>query len=362
MIRILLPLTLLLPSLGTAQSPAPAPIPGDERTQVLVLGSDHLRSLGTDFRPAMVASLVHVLESFRADVIAVEHMPPREIERLLLAQNEPSKALLQAFATHATRMASEAQAQLGKTAAEASKFADSLLSTRPRLNPNVHRSLAIHFLAAYDLPSAVLQWAHLPEHARHAQGPLSASLVAALDQELARPDETMAIAVELGRRSGLLRIASIDDHIDDYFGLTTGLYATLNAELHDHPAVAEFMASAQFVRSQSRLREAAATGDLLPLYFELNAPAMLDADVRGQWHVFFRTRLPSGSDRARVALWESRNLRIAANLRAAAALDHGRRVLVLIGAAHKPFLDRYLEGMMDVRVVHLADLLQAPRD
>ncbi len=34
----------------------------------------------------------------------------------------------------------------------------------------------------------------------------------------------------------------------------------------------------------------------------------------------------------------------------------GRRVLVIIGAAHKPFLDAYLGRMLDVRVVGLRSL------
>jgi pheromone shutdown protein TraB len=87
----------------------------------------------------------------------------------------------------------------------------------------------------------------------------------------------------------------------------------------------------------------------------------LNEDVSKQWHLFFRTELPSKIDRARVALWEARNLNIAGRIRAASAWHPGGRVLVVIGAAHKPFLDLYLAQMMDIQVVQLGDVLPLTR-
>jgi hypothetical protein len=70
------------------------------------------------------------------------------------------------------------------------------------------------------------------------------------------------------------------------------------------------------------------------------------------------SNLPSGVDRSRVAQWEVRNLLIAAHIRQATALHPGERMLVVIGSAHKPFLDRYLRQMLDVRVIQLESLIE----
>jgi pheromone shutdown protein TraB len=52
-----------------------------------------------------------------------------------------------------------------------------------------------------------------------------------------------------------------------------------------------------------------------------------------------------------------RNLRIAANIRTAAAEFNAKRALVIIGASHKPFLDAYLQAMMDVVVADAESVL-----
>ncbi|HCW51502.1 MAG TPA: hypothetical protein DGR79_05480 [Clostridiales bacterium] len=96
-------------------------------------------------------------------------------------------------------------------------------------------------------------------------------------------------------------------------------------------------------------------GNLLPFYLDLNSAARLD-QITEQWRVFFRTRFPSGLDRARVAMWEVRNLHMAATIRKITALNPGGRMLVIVGAAHKPFLDAYLHSLADIELVHLADL------
>jgi pheromone shutdown protein TraB len=93
----------------------------------------------------------------------------------------------------------------------------------------------------------------------------------------------------------------------------------------------------------------------------MNSPAYRDRDVEAQFHVFFRTKLASGVDRARSALWEVRNLNIAAHIRRATAAHPGKRMLVIIGAGHKAFLDLYLSQMMDLRLVQLSELAAHPR-
>jgi hypothetical protein len=66
---------------------------------------------------------------------------------------------------------------------------------------------------------------------------------------------------------------------------------------------------------------------------------------------------PNQVGRFRVALWEARNLRMVANIRDVAARHPGGRVLVIVGSAHKPWFDAYLDMMVDVEVIDTSAVL-----
>lgn len=333
---------------------------------MLILATEHLRALGEDFDPALLTSLVDGLGGFGPDAVAVEALPPEEISRLIgEASEKPVGAaadLLAAFAGDAARYGREAQESLGLSRAEAAARADSDLAALHEPDAAARRALALHLLAAYDLPSALLQWAYLPEEHRSAEGAMTASIASFLSRRLESPNEIVSIGVAVARRRGLNRLLSVDDHVDDEVGLTTGLNEALGRELPGNSAYAELLASSYTQEANSRLPKAAKEGDLLPLYLRINSPEFLNEDVSRQWHLFFRTELPSKADRARVALWEARNLNIAGRIRAASAGYPRGRVLVVIGAAHKPFLDRYVSQMMDIEVVQLGSVLRPKQD
>lgn len=339
-----------------------APLDPAERTTVLVLASEHLRGLEGAFDPSQLAGLLAALEQYRPAVIAVEALPPAEIARLAwrAAESEgPEAQILAAFAGAAARYGRAARAALGRSADQAAALADSMLVGDQPLPVPERRRLVLLLLATNDVPSALLQWSYLPRATRGPDSLVPATMADDLSRQLDSPNELVSIGVALARRLGLQRLASIDDHVDDEVGLATGLNDALGAELETSPVFQELRASAYFADAQRRLAEAAATGDLLPLYRRINSPEFLNEDVAAQWHLFFRTRFPSGLDRTRVALWEARNLAIAGRLRQAMARHPGQRILVVIGAAHKPFLDRYLAQMMDVEVTQLASLLDS---
>jgi pheromone shutdown protein TraB len=59
-----------------------------------------------------------------------------------------------------------------------------------------------------------------------------------------------------------------------------------------------------------------------------------------------------------VASWETRNLRMAANIREVMSAQPGLRVLVLVGASHKGYLEAYLNQMHDVRIINTNNILR----
>jgi hypothetical protein len=328
---------------------------------VLVVGSEHLAGLGQDFRPELFRRLREVLDDYRPDVVAVEALPPEDVARLsrdaAAAPEGPEAQLLAAFAADATRYGRQAQEALGLSFEAAGAAAASLLSANEE-STEAHRSLALHLLAAYDLPSAVLQWSYLSEEQRDGSGAVTSDIADALNRHLASPREIVSIGVAVARRLRLQRLVSIDDHVDDEIGLKTGLNEALANELQGNAAYLELAASPYFQEARSRLADAAKAGDLLPLYIRLNSTDYLNQDVSAQWHLFYRTSLPSKRDRARASLWEARNLNIASRIRTHSASHPGGRILVVIGAAHKPFLDTYLAQMMDIKVVQLGELMR----
>lgn len=81
------------------------------------------------------------------------------------------------------------------------------------------------------------------------------------------------------------------------------------------------------------------------------------ADVRGQWLPYLRLDLADELGRRRLIQWETRNLRMAAHLREATAEAPGGRVLMLVGSAHKPWLDAYLGRMHDIETVSAEEVL-----
>lgn len=354
---------LLAPGLARAQGPAcgplMAPIPDAERTEVLVLGTPHLRRIEALDRSAL-DGLLDVLETWRPDVVGIEDLPPRDIAAM---ETLPGFGpVLDAFAGPALEIAAAAREAGGPAYGDGASASDSLMRALAEAPPAgrapIRARLVPLLAAAYRPHTAALQLAYLEDEDPDAAEAIPAGLRALLEARLDAPVEESAIGIALARRLGLAEVRPIDDHFDkDAYLRISG---ELQAALQESPAYRELAASGALEATTRRLREAHAAGDLLPFYLETNAPEAQAADVDLEWGFFFRTRLASGLDRARVAMWEERNYGIAANVRRVTAEIPGGRALVVIGASHKPFLDAYLACGMDVAVVDLGDLGAAP--
>ena len=330
---------------GVEPSVAPA-----ERTRVLVLGTPHLRSLA-GFRPEMLEPLLERLEGFDPDRVCVESLAPASIEAMRDAP--PYASVVESFAGDAVRLGGEAQARLGASSWDARERLRAVMEAWDGPGAGGVAERIELLLASHDVPSAALHLAHALDTGESVDG-VPAAVREHLARALGSSDETYALGVELARRLGLARVDGIDDHRDKDAFLR--IAEALQRELDESGALREAREAAVYADWAERQRAAVETGDLLGLYLHANSAAYARADVAAQWDVFLRTGLPSGVDRERLALWEVRNLDIASHVRRVSSEVPGGAVLVVIGAAHKPFLDAYLARMMDVRVVQLAEL------
>jgi hypothetical protein len=356
----------LAASAAAAFVPAPAPWDGPLScdagqtaavpagpTRILVLGTFHLSQIKDRFDPAYLDSLLERLVAFHPSAIAVESLPGDYISSLEgQSQNSPLvQEVLAGFADKQRKLGHAAQARLQTDSFRAAAEAEKRLAGDPILN---RPALVMWLLAAYNMPSAVLQWGFLPPAEKASQTDVPPETAAALDEALRQVNEVPALANRLAARLGLTRLYPVDDFED--LGAFGRIEAVLEKEYAGNPLLKAIAGSPVYSEDKRRL-EAALTGrDLLPVYRALNSPAFARADIEAQWGVFLRTRFPGGEDRARLALWENRNLKIAARIQAVCSAYPGRNVLVIYGAAHKPFLENYLGRMMNTEIVRFDDL------
>lgn len=96
----------------------------------------------------------------------------------------------------------------------------------------------------------------------------------------------------------------------------------------------------------------------LETYRYLNSPEAGLADVELQWTVMIDRPSQNLAGRKRVMSWEARNLRQIAHIREAMEHVPGGKVLVIVGSAHKPWFDAYLDMMVDVELVDALKVLE----
>ncbi len=356
--RFLVLVGLALAGVGASASDGLAPLrrglPRAKRTQVMILGTFHHREIKEGFQPRLLDGLLDRLAGFRPDAVAVEALPGEEVRKLAreMEATPVHQEVGKTFASMALGLGGEAQKVLGIDALEAARqWAQRPLDSGPRG--------VLVALAAYEWPTALLAWSKLPPESRGGPPEIPKELGDRLDRQLGRVGEIQTLALPLAKRLGLARIDAVDA-FENYWAIGPVIEA-LQAARKTDPRFATAGQAAVYRRSKEQLAAAIRQGDLLPAYRLFNSARYGAEDVAAQWGVFLRTGLPGGEDRARLALWEERNMKIAANIRALSARHPGGRILVIYGAAHKPFLEAQLSHCSDLVLVQPSGLLRGGR-
>lgn len=325
------------------------------RAQVLVLGSVHLSQLPESFDPASLEPVLDRLAAFKPDIITIESISGEGCDLMARHPTVYDPESLARFCSNPV----EARAATGLDVPAAIAEVDKTLADWPAdPSPAQRRHLAAMFLAADDDASALTQWLQLPDTERHAGDGLDAALVARLGDLATRDNESYQIAARLAARLGLPRVFAIDDHTGDNLQVP-------DAEI---PAFAKAIRaawdSAAARKQPLRDRERALTesGDMLGLYRYINRPDVRSIQSDGDFGAALRETSPQHYGQRYVAGWETRNLRMVANIRAAFRDRPGARVLSIVGASHKPWFDSLLGQMQGVDVVDVETVLGAPVD
>lgn len=308
--------------------------------QVMVLGSPHLSQLPKPFDAATLQLLNERLVAWRPQAIAIENLSGVQCANM---RSYPQR-YAETIKTYC-RDTSAAQAATGLDVFEATDRAERLLAGWPA-TPTApqRRALAALLLAADEPGSALVQWLRLPVPERRAGDGLDAALVTLLNELLVKPDESYLVAAQVAAQSGLERLYAMDDHTSDKSEVDQEAAGAAIMKAWDNPA------TAQRTRDGNAWKSQTTTAGVLAMYRAFNDPGQAALIFRSDFGAALEEPSPQHYGRGYLAYWEVRNLRMASNIRDAMS-PPGMRMLVIVGASHKFYLEAYLNQMHDVAIV-----------
>lgn len=319
------------------------------QNEVAVLGTAHLAALPKTFDPASLTGLIDRLAAWRPQAIAIEVVSGQQCDML---RRYPARYAL-SLKSYCPDVAAAASAT-GLDVPAATAAAETMLAAWPA-EPTAaqRRKLAATLLAAGEGESALVQWLRLAQAERRADDSLTQALVDALETLRVSRNETTLIAAPLAARLGHERLWPMDDHSADRFGPDPKAFAAAVRKAWDNPASQQRRTMFDGLETQLDTSER-----LLALYRRYNAGDLAPVAFRSDYGAALEEPSPQGYGRLYVTTWETRNLRMAANIRDLLGPTPGMRTLVIVGASHKAYLDAYLEQMHDVRIVDVQPLLK----
>ncbi|MBB6226581.1 DUF5694 domain-containing protein [Polymorphobacter multimanifer] len=215
------------------------------------------------------------------------------------------------------------------------------------------RRLSLVFLAAGEPASATVQWFRLPIAERRVDRGLTKPLVAYLQAQMTRKSETELVAAQLAARSGLERVWSVDDQSFVGAPVDEKAYGAAVARAWDNPAT-----KARAAANEALYAGIGQPNGLLDLYRALNAPSLAAEAYQSDWGAALTEASEQAYGRRYVAYWETRNLRMVANIREVLGRAPGTRLVAIVGASHKPYYEAYLNQMRDVTLVDVQPVLR----
>lgn len=319
--------------------------------EVLVLGSPHLSALPQTFRPEQLEPLLDRLEAWRPTAIAIEHLSGLQCDSM---RRYPSRyaVSVETFCFDP----SEAGAALGLDVPSANAEVERRLAAWPS-DPSAaeRRELAALLLAAGEPASALVQWLRLAQGERLARDGLTLAMAEALNQRMTRRNEVNLVAAALAARLGHERLWAVDDHTADSVTRPEDEEAqnkAIRAAWGNPEVQARKDADADLFADLDR------ADGLLDVYRAYNSPEAQMLAYRADFGATHVETSPQMFGRRYLGYWETRNLRMVANIRDVLGQYPGTRMLALVGASHKGYHEAYLDQMHDLRLVSSDEVLR----
>lgn len=314
--------------------------------EVLVLATPHLSGLPERFSPKSLNLLIEKLETWRPQLITVESLSGMQCD-MMRRYSARYAGSIKPYCWDP----SIARASTGLDVPAATAEVDRLLASWSATpTPDQRRHLAATFFAAGDQASALVQWLRLPDSERIEQGWLNTPLVQRLNELREKRDETFQIAAPLAARLGLERVYPIDDHTADSADATEAEEketSEIMKNLWDNPATAKRTATAKLLESYLDSEQG-----ILKMYRVYNRDDQALLVYKSDFGAALKDKSIRQVGRGYVGYWETRNLRMVANIRDVLGAMPGKRTLSIVGASHKGYFEAYLNVMHDVKLIN----------
>lgn len=313
------------------------------KTKVLVLGTPHLEQLES-FHPSYLKRVLDSLKIENFDVVAIENMPADLLLDIKGRTENHWQDLYESFNKYIEFGLSH-QKTVNQTYEEAKKNIDRL-NLKENISDIEKIAYINSYLCSYDIWSATLFYKQLKD-----KGALSEIVRELLERLANAKNEINTIGLEIAKMSKLRQIHYIDNLQDE-----TLLLNEFPIFLTDYQANSQFIEdlitkSGFYEKVSSIENQAVNDKDLYHVYRFYNSQDFMNQDFEGQWALWFKTNFSSKTDRSRYSLWEMRNLSIAANIVRVVASNPEKKILVIIGASHKLFLEKYLKQIPDIELL-----------
>lgn len=316
-----------------------------ESADVMVLGTPHLADLQPAALPVQEQRVIEALANFRPTQVCIEAVPGERIDEFV---RDPGRygELLAMFAMDAVRLAPEQQARRALDARTARQRASDM-ATKNAPTPAEQALLVSLQLAAFDPWSALLNWSRLDDAGRKAaRSTLGSQASERLEQLALSRNEVVRIAIPLAQRFGHRQLCAVDPFADELD------VTALADELQ--PMLADAAIGENIQRFEAWTREGwpgESDDALLQSLRRFNGAEFAHRDRAAQWDIFSKGVGNHPAGERRLMLWHARNAAIQHELLRTMAGTSGDRTLLLIGAAHRPFLEASLRALPWLTVV-----------
>ena len=318
---------------------------------LLVLGTPHLSGMPDTFEAEQLEPVLERLAAWQPQAIAVEGMPGVQCHYM---RQYPHRYAESVESYCPDTAAARISTGLDVPAATAA-WHKALAEWPDSPGASDRRRLASLFLAGGEEASALVQWLRLPEAERRAADGLDDALVARLEHLRVRKDESTLIGAVLAARLGLERVHTMDDHTADSplpDSLAEGYGAAITAAWNNS-ATDKRIADSKALETDLGMPAA-----MLEVYRYHNGPGQAQLIHDSDFGAALNEPSAEQFGRGYVGYWETRNLRMAANIRDMFASTPGIRGLVVVGASHKAYIENYLDQMHDMIVVDAIEVLK----
>lgn len=320
-----------------------------EKTKVLILGTYHLNQIN-DFKPEMLNRLIERLDRYKFDAICIENMSGELLYDIQSRNDIAYKDIIEDFGGNRLKLADSVQSKLKISFLEAQKKSKEMLDKK-HLSDSERMDLINYLIASTDLASATLQYSYLNNSTTNNVEENNFTYNQ-LENLRNSSNEIYSLAVRFAQSQNIQKLKYIDNLQDE-----TLLFKYYPEFIQDFKNNQELFKDLQYkpvyMEIKNKVEQGIKAQNLYDLYLFLNSPEYQAQDFDAQWAIWFKTNFPSGSDRARYSLWEMRNLQITANILQITALYPKQNILVIIGASHKSFIEKYLEQIPDIELLEL---------